>query len=326
MKIALVGPGILPIPPPGWGAVEILIWEYTLALHDLGHQVEIINLMRKSPLDSQQGSEYSKTIIQHINGNNFDVVHIHYDCLWHILPEINAKIKIITSHYPYIDVPEKYNADGFMSIFKGICNNNNHYIAALSCKDHDMWKKHALNKNNIFYTLNGASAKELHPCPIENKKNSARSIYLAKVEIRKNQHKYYGLKDVDFYGQCTNCTLSKLPQFKGELMRKDIPNVLSSYGNLVLLSEGEGTPLVVKEALMCGLPIVTNTQSTSDLPDLPFIDIIPDNRLNDLEYINEVIELNRQKQYMVEQIREYALSHYSWHILVKKYIETITSL
>ena len=28
MKFALIGPGILSIPPPGWGAVEILIWDY----------------------------------------------------------------------------------------------------------------------------------------------------------------------------------------------------------------------------------------------------------------------------------------------------------
>ena len=28
MNIALIGPGILPIPPNGWGAVESLIWDY----------------------------------------------------------------------------------------------------------------------------------------------------------------------------------------------------------------------------------------------------------------------------------------------------------
>ena len=32
MKIAIVGPGIMPIPPTGWGAVEILIWDQKLAL------------------------------------------------------------------------------------------------------------------------------------------------------------------------------------------------------------------------------------------------------------------------------------------------------
>ena len=28
MRLALIGPGIMPIPPDGWGAVESLIWDY----------------------------------------------------------------------------------------------------------------------------------------------------------------------------------------------------------------------------------------------------------------------------------------------------------
>ena len=43
MKIALIGPGIMEIPPEGWGAVEMLIWDYTVILRELGHRVEIIN-------------------------------------------------------------------------------------------------------------------------------------------------------------------------------------------------------------------------------------------------------------------------------------------
>ena len=43
MKIALVGPGIMPIPPDGWGAVESLIWDYALELDELGHEGSIVN-------------------------------------------------------------------------------------------------------------------------------------------------------------------------------------------------------------------------------------------------------------------------------------------
>ena len=35
MKVSIVGPGIMPIPPTGWGAVEILIWDQKLALEDV---------------------------------------------------------------------------------------------------------------------------------------------------------------------------------------------------------------------------------------------------------------------------------------------------
>ena len=41
MKIALVGPGIIEIPPKGWGAVESLIWDYATELGELGHEVPV---------------------------------------------------------------------------------------------------------------------------------------------------------------------------------------------------------------------------------------------------------------------------------------------
>ena len=43
MRVSIIGPGIMPIPPTGWGAVEILIWDYYQELTKLGHEVQIIN-------------------------------------------------------------------------------------------------------------------------------------------------------------------------------------------------------------------------------------------------------------------------------------------
>ena len=43
MKIALVGPGIMTIPPSGWGGVEALIHNYRLELQKRGHEVFVVN-------------------------------------------------------------------------------------------------------------------------------------------------------------------------------------------------------------------------------------------------------------------------------------------
>ena len=43
MRISIVGPA-LPIPPVGWGAVESLIWDMKLALNNMNHEVQIINI------------------------------------------------------------------------------------------------------------------------------------------------------------------------------------------------------------------------------------------------------------------------------------------
>lgn len=57
MRICQVTPGLLPIPPNGWGAVEKIIWEYHCIANDMGHDSHIRYL---NDVD-----------------DSFDVVHIH---------------------------------------------------------------------------------------------------------------------------------------------------------------------------------------------------------------------------------------------------------
>ena len=73
MKISIVGPGIMPIPPTGWGAVEILIWDSKNALEKLGHEVQIVNT--QSPVE----------ILQQINSFRPDFVHVQYDLAYFFL-------------------------------------------------------------------------------------------------------------------------------------------------------------------------------------------------------------------------------------------------
>ena len=87
MKIALIGPGIMPIPPPGWGAVEILIWDYYTELTRLGHEVQIIN------------TKNIQDIIISVNSGKFDFVHLHYDVYFYILEYLQCPRIAITSHY-----------------------------------------------------------------------------------------------------------------------------------------------------------------------------------------------------------------------------------
>ena len=67
MKICIVGPGYMSIPPKGWGAVEILIDDYRRTLQQMGHTVEIVN------------SRDPNLIVWMVNSCNPDFVHIQYD-------------------------------------------------------------------------------------------------------------------------------------------------------------------------------------------------------------------------------------------------------
>lgn len=313
MKIVLVGPGILSIPPPGWGAVEILIWEYSLELKQQGHEVVIVNPIRKNPTDQLPNTPYSKALIQEINGHQADVIHIHYDCLHYIIPFIKCPRVCISSHYPYIGNTKEYG--GYHSIFHSLCQNHRHFIFAISKKDYEVFKTYAVYPEKVYYTPNGTTYVE----PLDRPGLYLdKSIYVAKVEPRKKQHVYCCLPNIDFYGKCDDTAFRSLSCYKGEKEHGELMKLIREYGSLVLLSDGESDPLVLKEALIAGLPVVTNCHS--GMPELPFLDIIPDDKLQDMKYIDGVLEKSRQKDRT--GIKEYA-SQFEWKNVVERYISIL---
>jgi len=95
---------------------------------------------------------------------------------------------------------------------------------------------------------------------------------------------------------------------------------LTEYGNLVLLSDGEAHPLVCMEALASGLGVVVTEWGRANLDESkPFITIIPENKVNDLEYVETEIIKNRE--YSIQnrkEILEYS-QQFDWVKILKKY-------
>jgi len=107
----------------------------------------------------------------------------------------------------------------------------------------------------------------------------------------------------------------------GEWTKDKLYENLTDYGNLVLLSEGEADPLVVKEALIAGLGVVVSECSAANLDrSKPFITIIPNHYLNDLSYVQKAIEDNRRVSVAGRtDIREYALQQFAWNNIIDEY-------
>ena len=101
MKISIIGPGIMPIPPTGWGAVETLIWDMSNALIALGHEVDIVNV--NDPIE----------IIKKVNLFRPDFVHIHYDD-WVGLYDYIQYPCACTSHFGYLEREEMFG--GYVNI------------------------------------------------------------------------------------------------------------------------------------------------------------------------------------------------------------------
>jgi glycosyltransferase involved in cell wall biosynthesis len=320
MKFALIGPGIMPIPPDGWGAVESLIWDYSVELNELGHEGVIIN------------TPNFDDIIEYLNEDEYDFVHVHYDVFYPLMDRIAKETKIkkiaISSHYPYIDQTKMHRQDGYDRVFDWLVNSNKYYIFCISKKDYKTFKDAGVNESQLVLSENGANHKRFS-FKMEAVKPD-RSLYLGQINHRKRQWIYQDIKSIDFVGKIMSTTpFNPSINYLGEWTDAYKREHFTDYASLVLLSDGEnGTPLVVKEAMINGLGVVISRYAAHDLPsDLPFVTVIPDDKLDDICYIEEKIIENRQLSIsMRDEIRKFAISNFSWESLVKLYVENVEKL
>ena len=311
MKISIIGPGIMPIPPTGWGAVEILIWDQKLALEELGHEVDIVNT--KSPVE----------IVQKINGYRPDFVHIQYDDFIELYPYIQYPCAI-TSHFGYLEQPNKwgYYHDRIVKPFQRISPK----IFCLSDGIKNVYEKELLiEKSNLYVTPNGVNTSKF---VTRDPKYPDRSLYLAKIDYRKRQSMFQTISSLYYAGNNADPNFNININYLGEWSKENLYNNLTDYGNLVLLSDGEAHPLVCMEALAAGLGVGVceyggaNLDTTKD-----FVTVIPESKINDLKYLEDEIIKNRD--YSVshkDDIIKYA-SNFDWVNVIKdRYIPCVEDL
>ena len=311
MKISIVGPGIMPIPPTGWGAVEILIWDQKLSLEKLGYEVDIVNT--KSPIE----------IIQKINSYRPDFVHIQYDDFIELYPYIQYPCAI-TSHFGYLEQPKKwgYYHDRIVKPFQRISPK----IFCLSDGIKNVYEKELLiEKNNLYVTPNGVNISKFIT---RDPKYPDRSLYLAKIDYRKRQSMFQSIGSLYYAGNNADPNFNTNINYLGEWSKEHLYNNLTDYGNLVLLSDGEAHPLVCMEALAAGLGVVVCEYGAANLDTTKdFITVIPESKITDLKYLENEIVKNRD--YSVshkDDIIKYA-SNFDWVNVIKdRYIPCVDDL
>jgi len=300
----------MPIPPTGWGAVEILIWDYYQELSKLGHEVQIVN------------TQNLQQIVEEVNSFNPDFVHLQYDDLYQVLDWISCPNKAATSHFGYLEVPH-HLLGGYERIFRGFLNGN-FKIFCLSEGIRQVYLNGGADPSRLYVTPNGARSDLFEY--YDSAEFPDKSIYLAKITDRKKQYIYQGLDFVHFAGNQEDYRFDySRSNYLGEWTKDILYRDLSKYSNLVLLSDGEAHPLVCCEALICGLGLVISEYASGNLDrSLPFIEVIPNDRLNDIDYVSERIRKNQEvSNSMRSEIRSYGLNNFNWSKLVKEYVETI---
>jgi hypothetical protein len=309
LRIVLIGPGIMPISSTCLGSVETLIWDYKNELEKMGHDIFIIN----TP-DLNQ-------IISETNSINPDFVHLHYDVFAPVLNYINCKYKAITSHYGYLGYSNKHE-DFFLGIYKNMLLQNCYHFA-LSGEIKNVLIKDNIKSDKIYITPNGVK-KELFKysqlCFRPDK-----TICLAQLAPRKRQHLIRSIESIDFVGNKHSNYGFEHKNYLGEWSREYLHENLTDYANLILLSDGEAHALVTAEALICGLGLVVSEFAVANLDiSKPFIDVIPESKVTDMDYVSLVIEKNRKISItMRDEIRKYGLENFDMKIVVKKYNDII---
>ena len=154
----------------------------------------------------------------------------------------------------------------------------------------------------------------------ENPEFSDRSIYLAKVDHRKRQFLFQSIDSLWYAGNIAENRFDQSKNYLGEWQKETLYQNLTDYGNLVLLSDGEAHPLVCMEAFAAGLGVVVSEWATANLDlDRGFISVIPEDKIEDTSFVEEIIIKNRG--YSVEhrqEILDYA-KEFEWCTIIKKH-------
>lgn len=301
----------MPIPPTGWGAVEILIWDTKNALEKLGHKVQIVN------------TKDARQMIDEINSFRPDFVHVHYDEFIPIYPYIQYP-KAITSHFGYLERPDMFN--GYVNVFNafGQIKPNVFCLSEGIAKIYSVML--GIPQEQLFVTPNGVNSEAFNY--VDEPQYGDRSIYLAKIDYRKRQHMFQSIDSLWFAGNIADNRFNPNKNYLGEWSKETLHKELTQYGNLVLLSDGEAHPLVCMEALTAGLGVVVCEWGKANLDtDKEFITVIPEDKISDVEYVEQKIIENREYSLQHRKdILKYA-KNFDWVKVIKEhYIPSVTKL
>jgi hypothetical protein len=225
MKIVNINPGLLPIPPNGWGAIEKIIWEIHQNLLLLGHDSKIL-------------------YTDEVRKGDFDAVHVHVANLANILHE--RGIPYIFSFHDHHAYLYGKNSEVFRENYKAMQNSLITLVPAKFLVDYfdlpnvkyfshgvntDLFKRNYLNNgDNIKHKLLCVANNGWAYDPKADRKGFSLAIQAAKelglpltIAGPKNNKNYFD------GGICNNCPVDLVDELYS--IAFDISHIESNSGN-----------------------------------------------------------------------------------------------
>ena len=330
MKVAIIGPGILHIPPRSWGAVEIIIWNHKLYLERLGHQVDVYN------------STDLPAVARAINQKAYDFVHLQYDVYTGFFNAHLTKPFCVTSHYGNLPTPNLWENPYPVFFLQSFSTPG---VICLSAKIRALYEQPGY-ANYLGVLRNGVEFDKFTFTDRGNKK----AVCIGNIQPRKRQALLATFADgkvpIDFVGPNPAVSLTDIDSIEGSIdvfsghkeltfaphdtctylgswTKEEIYARLSSYSCLVLLSVSEADPLVVKEALAAGLSVIVSESASANLDARDFVTILKEEDMNEVAVVSAIREAIARNNKQRRAIRAYAKEKFDYSVIVLEYLKLI---
>jgi glycosyltransferase involved in cell wall biosynthesis len=304
MQIVNVHPGILPIPPKNWGAVEKIIWNYTLQLNSLG-------------------VDASFKYLDDINPIEYDVVHCHVTNLANIAHQRGMEYFFsLHDHHVLFDYP---NEDYIVETRNAIKNSIKTFVHTEEFFHH----KHFSDLSEKFIYLRHGVDKHIYANKAKPRKDLLcvasngligfplfdRKGFLLATQVA--QHLNMNLticcpsNTKDFLNAC-NIPSNDHVNILYDLSEEELIDQYNSHKIFLHPSVLEaGHPnLTLVEALSSGIPVVGTYKGSMDLAGMCVV-----NDLTPVSYVNAV-------RHILNNYNEYSTSTqnnqvFEWNYVVK---------
>jgi len=152
MKIAQIHPGCgIPVPPPAWGAIEKIVWEFICNQKELGHEVDLV-------------------WAQDIKKGDYDIVHCHV---------ANLAIQLAERGIPYVYQLHDHhtyhygkNSNVYKENLKAIEGSQIALMPAKFLVDY-------FDSDKCVYFAHGVNDKEFYPIVKDHPKNNPKLLMIA---------------------------------------------------------------------------------------------------------------------------------------------------
>ena len=275
MRFCFLGTGRTPIPPPGRGAVETILWAYRNELVARGHHVSIVNV--------KSDRLWAALPLAVRREGPFDWVWCHQERMVPITTfwgRVLGFRTLETTHRPVSDVEpvDRFSAWQFRRAARAPYH---------ACLQEDLAvAMRALNPKSRAMVLPNATEVGAYTW---RPGGNGRAVCLGGVSSRKRQ----AVVAVALEGSGVHCDfigpidhdddhtrlIAAHPNYLGSWSREDVVERLTDYSCLVLFSVAECHPLVVGEAMAAGLSVVVSSSSTANMDvSLPWVTVVDDPR------------------------------------------------